>query len=88
MTHFRLAATFEGLTLLVLLLVAVPLKHFYGYRDWVSILGPLHGFAFLFYQYHLWTLFQSGTWDKKTTCKLALCALLPGGFLYSVRLTA
>ena len=41
----------EGGTLLLLLLVAVPLKRLAGIPEVVSWVGPVHGGAFLVYQF-------------------------------------
>jgi integral membrane protein len=43
----RIAGLIEGTTLLVLLLIAVPLKHIGGIPQFVSVMGPLHGAAFI-----------------------------------------
>jgi hypothetical protein len=40
----------EGATLVLLLFVAVPLKHLGIYREAMSITGPLHGLAFRRYK--------------------------------------
>lgn len=45
----RLASLGEGATLLLLLLIAVPLKRLAGWPTGVSIMGPIHGAAFLLY---------------------------------------
>lgn len=45
----RLAAVLEGTTLLLLVLIGVPLKHLLGIGEFTRWLGPIHGFAFLFY---------------------------------------
>ena len=45
----RIASLTEGATLLLLLLVAVPLKRMADLPVAVSIMGPLHGAAFLVY---------------------------------------
>ena len=45
----RIASLTEGATLLLLLLVAVPLKRMADLPMAVSIVGPLHGAAFLVY---------------------------------------
>jgi integral membrane protein len=47
--HLRLASLAEGATMLLLLLVAVPLKRMADLPLAVSIMGPLHGFAFVIY---------------------------------------
>ena len=45
----RIASVIEGATLLLLLLVAVPLKRMADLPMAVSIVGPVHGAAFLVY---------------------------------------
>ena len=45
----RKAAVVEGTTLILLMLIAVPLKRMAGIPEMVSIVGPLHGVAFLVY---------------------------------------
>ena len=46
---FKWAAVLEGVTLLVLLGIAVPLKHLAGVPNGVSWVGPVHGVAFMVY---------------------------------------
>ena len=43
----RWAALFEGSSLLLLLLVAMPLKYYFGIPEAVKIVGPIHGVLFL-----------------------------------------
>jgi len=79
LTRLRWAALLEGATLVLLLLVAVPIKHLGGEPRLVSILGPLHGLAFLVY---LWLLLQTvgaGLWTRREAWRLALACLLPLG---------
>ena len=45
----RRGALVEGSTLILLVLIAVPLKHLAGMPEAVSIMGPVHGLAFLVY---------------------------------------
>ncbi len=45
----RTIAVTEGLSLLLLLFVAVPAKHLYGYPLLVKWIGPVHGVLFLLY---------------------------------------
>src|SRR5690606_31125102 len=47
--RLRLLALVEGSSLLVLVGVAVPLKHLFDLPVAVKVLGPLHGIAFLAY---------------------------------------
>jgi len=43
----RWAALFEGSSLILLLLVAMPLKYYAGIPEAVKIVGPIHGMLFL-----------------------------------------
>jgi len=54
--RMRLASIAEGCTLLVLVFIAVPLKHLGGHPLATAIMGPVHGLAFLLY---VWTLIQT-----------------------------
>lgn len=78
-TVFTWAARFEGLTLLLLLLVAVPLKHLYGHPEAVRLLGPLHGIAFLAYQYSLFRLYQDGELPTGWPLRASLASFIPAG---------
>jgi integral membrane protein len=49
----RKAALIEGTTLILLALIAVPLKYYYGFPEAVRIMGPIHGVAFLGYVFIL-----------------------------------
>ena len=49
LTRLRWASLAEGATLLLLVGVAVPLKRLAGFPEAVSVLGPIHGGAFLLY---------------------------------------
>ena len=75
----RLSAYAEGLTLLLLLGIAVPLKHVCGHPELVRIVGPVHGLAFLAYQYSLWRLWLSGGVTSRQMLRGALAAFWPFG---------
>lgn len=46
---FRLMGYLEGLSLLVLLFIAMPLKYFADFPEAVTFVGTLHGFFFIMY---------------------------------------
>lgn len=48
-TMLRIIGLLDGLSLLLLLGVAMPLKYFADMSDLVSIIGPAHGFIFIAY---------------------------------------
>lgn len=71
----------EALTWILLLAVAVPLKHLAGEPLAVRCIGPVHGLAFLAYW---WLLIEEGSargWSNRQLLRLGLGTLLPGGTL-------
>lgn len=77
-----IAAAAEATTLLLLVGVAVPLKHLGGWPAAVQVLGPIHGLAFVAY---LWLVLQSlgaGLLSRGEAARLALSAFVPvAGYL-------
>lgn len=69
----RAIAILEGTTLVALMLVAVPLKRLAGIDDAVTIMGPVHGVAFLVYLYATVEAWAAG-WLP--AYRLALCVLV------------
>ncbi|AOW14158.1 hypothetical protein LPB72_06480 [Hydrogenophaga crassostreae] len=86
--HFRLSSLclLEASTLLLLLLVAVPLKHLAGFGLGVAVMGPAHGLVFLGF---CWTLVNRVAAQELTghvAWKLLAAACLPLGGFYSCRM--
>lgn len=80
--RMRIASMLEATTLAVLVFVAVPLKHAFAMPVAVSVMGPVHGLAFLFY---VWMLIQSHVqigWSTREWVRMILCAFIPlAGFV-------
>ena len=71
----RAVSLLEGTTLLLLIGVAVPLKHLAGYPIATRVMGPVHGIAFVLY---VWMLIQTvsiGGWSRGATARMVLAAL-------------
>lgn len=79
--HLEIVSVIEGTTLVLLLGIAVPLKHLGGWPIGVQVLGPLHGLALLVY---LWIAVQAAAeagWSRSDSMRVFLVAILPlGGF--------
>lgn len=84
----RLAATIEGATLLLLLTVAVPLKHLASLPQAVSMVGPVHGLAFLAYLWLLLNAAASQRWDKGLVARMVVAAFIPFGTFMAARFLA
>jgi len=73
LNSFRILGYLEGISLLVLIGIAMPLKYYYGQPLAVRIVGSLHGL--LFVMYCLWALVIYFR-EKWPATKLILCWLL------------
>ncbi|SAI49565.1 integral membrane protein [Bordetella ansorpii] len=80
--RLELVSVLEGTTLLLLVFMAVPLKHLGGWPYGVQALGPVHGLAFVAY---LWTLVQTvsgSSWRRSDVLRMLALAIVPfGGFV-------
>ncbi|WP_350009243.1 DUF3817 domain-containing protein [Pseudomonas sp. WHRI 8822A] len=79
------AARFEGTTLLLLLCIAVPLKHLAGYPQLVSLLGPVHGVAFIIYVSITLKTATEHAWSSGVLLRVLFAALLPFGGFFTAR---
>lgn len=75
----RRVSLFEGGTLLLLLLVGMPLKHFAGIPQATSIIGPVHGMSFLLYIWMLIRTVSGGGWRPIDTLRMVAAAFIPFG---------
>lgn len=85
LSRLRLICLLEAITLLILLLVAVPLKHLAGLPVAVSVMGPVHGMAFLMLCWAVVHAVASRDISSRRGWELAIAALVPLGGLYSWR---
>jgi len=86
--QLRASAYLESATLLILVGVAVPLKHIGGYSAMVSVMGPVHGIAFVGYLWSISRAIPELGLRRAEVGKLLLAALLPLGCLWSLRVIA
>lgn len=83
----RTASLVEGTTLLLLLFIAVPLKHIGDWPMAVQVMGPIHGLALSSYLCLVVSKLSAGSWGWRNIARLLLLPLLPfGGFLNAVSL--
>ena len=81
----RLLALFEAATLLGLLFVAVPLKHFAGIAEISRILGPIHGLVFLAFCWAVIQAWSEGVIARRDAARLFIGACLPFGGVINER---
>ncbi|MEI9921085.1 MAG: DUF3817 domain-containing protein [Bacteroidota bacterium] len=81
--RLRLLAFLEGTSLLLLVFVAVPIKHIAGDPTLVKAIGPIHGALFVLFVLQTIMLSVEDNWSfQQRTWKVLLACLLPGGTFY------
>lgn len=76
-TRYRVMAYVVGVLLLVLVLVAVPLKYIAGQPALVSTVGPLHGFLYIVYLLFAADLARRSRWPLAQTLLVLLAGTVP-----------
>jgi integral membrane protein len=75
--RFRQVAWVEGLSFVLLLFVAMPLKYYAGLPIAVRIVGMLHGVLFIAYVITLLLAASRAGWSAKKTAVAFLASLVP-----------
>ncbi len=78
-TLFRYTALAEGISFLILLLIAMPLKYWMGQPLAVRYVGMAHGVLFIAYIPALLLAAPVLKWDFLMIFRAFLASLLPGG---------
>ena len=80
---FRLIAFLEGLSLLILVFIAMPIKYVLGNPSVVKSVGQMHGLLFLLFVFFAIKVSAEQDWIfKKTTWKVLLSSFIPFGTFY------
>lgn len=91
MTHFfktnigrlRILGLLEGISLLILIFIAVPLKYVFDQPAGTKMLGPVHGALFLLFIFNALSVGVEQNWSfKNTTWKVLLACIIPFGTFY------
>ncbi len=75
--RLRLIAFPEGLSLLALVLTAVPLKYLAEDLYWVSALGPIHGGLFLLFLLNTFSVNLEQKWPFAIIAKALAACFIP-----------
>lgn len=75
--RFRLIAVLEGISYLVLLLIAMPLKYFYGMPATVTYCGWVHGLFFMLFLLTLTQAASNQNWKFGRSFLAFLSSLFP-----------
>ena len=79
----RLLALLEGISYLVLLGIAMPLKYYYDKPNAVKIVGMAHGILFVLYCINLLIVHVKFKWNIGKTIAAFIASLIPFGTFYA-----
>lgn len=79
----RTVGIIEGISFLILLFIAMPLKWIYGQPEMVRYVGSIHGVLTIVYIYLLVSVTARLGWSLKTAFLAFVASLLPFGMLYA-----
>lgn len=79
---FRIVAFLEGVSYLLLLFVASPIKYFTGDPQYVKLLGMPHGLLFVAYVALAILFKKQFAWNGKTLGIVLIASLIPFGTFY------
>ncbi|GAA0886347.1 DUF3817 domain-containing protein [Sphingobacterium siyangense subsp. cladoniae] len=81
--RLRLLSYLEGISLLILVFIAVPLKYWGQQPMLVKALGPIHGMLYLWFVISTLSVGVERHWRfRQTTWKVLLACLIPFGTFY------
>lgn len=81
-TIFRIVSFLEGISYILLLLIAVPIKYVQGNPEYVKLLGMPHGLLFMLYIALAFVIKKEMEWNGKNLGIVLLCSIIPFGTFY------
>ncbi len=83
LSALRTTGIIEGISFLILLGIAMPLKYMYGQPEMVRYVGSLHGVLTILYILLLINVSTRLQWSFKTAALAFIASLIPFGMLYA-----
>lgn len=81
--RLRIIAFLEGISLILLLFIAMPLKYLFQYPRPVQVMGAVHGALFLLFIFNTLSTGIEQRWRfRTTTWKVLLACIIPFGTFY------
>jgi len=77
--RLRIIGFLEGVSFLLLMFVAMPLKYYWGYEHATQDIGMAHGVLFIGYVIAVFPVRKDLKWSNKTTLLVLLASIIPLG---------
>lgn len=78
----RILGFLEGISLIVLVFIAVPMKYGYDDASLSKMMGPIHGALFLLFLLNTFSAGMEQKWKAKTTGMILASCFIPFGTFY------
>ena len=85
---FRLINKIEGISFIILLFVAMPMKYYFGYPIATKIVGMIHGLLVFAFLYQIYEAKKEAEFTLKETALYTALSLVPFGSFYTDKLLA
>lgn len=82
LNSFRITALLEGVSYILLLFIATPIKYFMDDPQYVKLLGMPHGILFLAYIVLAFMVSSQLKWTNKTLLIVLAASIIPFGTFY------
>lgn len=79
---FRIVAFLEGVSYLLLLFIATPIKYISDNPEYVKLLGMPHGILFIVYIILAFLIKSDMKWTNKTFLVVLVASVIPFGTFY------
>ena len=79
---FRVVGFFEGVSYILLLFIALPIKYWGGNEQWVKLLGMPHGILFVGYILMAGIIKREQNWNSIDFLIVLICSIVPFGTFY------
>lgn len=82
LNRFRLISFLEGVSFVILLFIAMPLKYFADFPLAVKVVGMGHGILFILFMIFLFESMRKHDWNMNFSGQLFIASLLPFGTFF------
>jgi len=83
---FKLINKIEGISFIILIFIAMPLKYSLGYPMATKVIGMLHGLLALAFIYQIIEAKKEASFTLKETALYSILSLIPFGSFYTDKL--
>ncbi len=74
---FKMISTVEGISFLILLFIAMPMKYMFGMPIATKIVGSIHGALFMYYLYMQYKSSSKYGWNFKQNLLFFVASIVP-----------